>query len=79
MIEKKRFWLGVCMIAVGTALIFMGFWTNPIGEISGSVLGGTGEFLTLGGALVGADAYVEYRIKKMIHRNNEENDNQEVD
>lgn len=74
MIEKKRFWLGVCMVAVGTILTFMGFWVEPIGEISGSVLGATGEFLTLGGALVGADAYVEYRIKKMIHKNNKTND-----
>lgn len=78
MIEKKRFWLGVAMIVVGTILTFMGFWVEPVGQISGSVLGATGEFLTLGGALVGADAYVEYRIKKMIH-NKEENDNQEVD
>lgn len=75
MIEKKRFWLGVAMIVVGTILTFMGFWVEPVGQISGSVLGATGEFLTLGGALVGADAYVEYRIKKLIHKD----DNQKVD
>ena len=71
MIEKKRFWLGVSMIVVGTILTFMGFWVEPVGQISGSVLGATGEFLTLGGALVGADAYISYKIKKVINKDKE--------
>lgn len=72
--EKKRFWLGVVLAVVGIALIFFGFFTPPVGEIHGSVLGAVGELLTLSGALVGADAYVELKVKKMFHnRENKEN------
>lgn len=66
--EKKRFWLGVVLAVVGIVLIFLGFFTEPIGEIHGSVLGAVGELLTLSGALVGADAYVELKVKKMFHK-----------
>lgn len=72
--EQRRFWLGCALILVGIVLIFLGFYVEPKGELSGSLLGAVGEVFTLGGALVGADAYVEYRIKKMIHNNqNKEN------
>lgn len=73
--EQKRFWLGCVLIVVGIVLIFLGFYTEPIAELSGSLLGAVGEVFTLGGALVGADAYVEYRIKKLIHnKENKENE-----
>lgn len=68
--EKKRFWLGVVLAVVGIVLIFFGFFTPPVGEIHGSVLGAVGELLTLSGALVGADAYVELKVKKMFHNSN---------
>lgn len=67
MSEKSRFWLGVFLVFVGVVLTFIGFFTPPVGEIHGSVLGAVGEFLALGGALVGADAYVELKVKKMLH------------
>lgn len=67
MSEKSRFWLGVFLVIVGVVLTFIGFFTPPVGEIHGSVLGAVGEFLALGGALVGADAYVELKVKKMFH------------
>ena len=66
--EQRRFWLGCILIVVGIVLIFLGFYAKPVGELSGSLLGAVGEVFTLGGALVGADAYVEYRIKKLIHK-----------
>lgn len=65
--EARRFWLGCVLILVGIILIFLGFYVEPVGELSGSLLGAVGEVFTLGGALVGADAYVEYRIKKIVH------------
>ncbi len=81
--EKKRFWLGVVLAVVGIVLIFFGFFTPPVGEIHGSVLGAVGELLTLSGALVGADAYVELKVKKMFHQENKDNNentwNEEMD
>lgn len=75
MSEKSRFWLGVFLVIVGVVLTFIGFFTPPVGEIHGSVLGAVGEFLALGGALVGADAYVELKVKKMFHNRNKWEDN----
>lgn len=75
MSEKSRFWLGVFLVLVGVVLTFIGFFTPPVGEIHGSVLGAVGEFLALGGALVGADAYVELKVKKMFRNRKETEEN----
>lgn len=75
MSEKNRFWLGVFLVIVGVILTFIGFFTPPVGEIHGSVLGAVGEFLALGGALVGADAYVELKVKKMFRNRKETEEN----
>lgn len=75
MSEKSRFWLGVFLVLVGVLLTFIGFFTPPVGEIHGSVLGAVGEFLALGGALVGADAYVELKVKKMFRNRKETEEN----
>ena len=75
MSEKSRFWLGVFLVIVGVILTFIGFFTPPVGEIHGSVLGAVGEFLALGGALVGADAYVELKVKKMFRNRKETEEN----
>lgn len=79
MSEKSRFWLGVFLVFVGVVLTFIGFFTPPVGEIHGSVLGAVGEFLALGGALVGADAYVELKVKKMFHNSNKWEDKIETE
>ncbi len=77
--EQKRFWLGVAMIFVGTVLTFFGFFTPPVGEIHGSILGAVGEFLTLGGALVGVSAYVDYKIRRTFNRHNKWEDKIETE
>jgi membrane-bound ClpP family serine protease len=79
MSEKSRFWLGVFLVIVGVVLTFIGFFTPPVGEIHGSVLGAVGEFLALGGALVGADAYVELKVKKIFHNRNKWEDKIETE
>ena len=63
--EARRFWLGCVLIVVGIVLIFLGFYVEPKGELSGSLLGAVGEVFTLGGSFCGLDAYVEYKMKKM--------------
>ena len=77
--EKSRFWLGVLLVIVGVVLTFIGFFTPPVGEIHGSVLGAVGEFLALGGCLVGADAYVELKVKKMFHNRNKWEDIENIE
>lgn len=72
--EQRRFWVGCALIVVGVVLIFLGFYTEPKAELSGSLLAGTGELFTLGGSFCGLDAYVEYKVKKLNHNDqNREN------
>ena len=72
-LEQRRFWVGCILILVGIVLIFMGFYQEPVGELSGSLLAATGEVFTLGGSFCGLDAYVEYKIKKLNNNNNDKN------
>lgn len=71
--EQRRFWVGCILILVGIVLIFMGFYQEPVGELSGSLLAATGEVFTLGGSFCGLDAYVEYKVRKLNHNNNDKN------
>lgn len=80
--EKGRFLFGVILVVIGVVLIFLGFYTPPVGEIHTSVLGATGELLCLGGALIGADSYLEFKMKKMFHKSKMEemfNETEEVE
>lgn len=51
------------MISAGLALLFMGFWVAPIGQIDQTILIAFGEILTFVGALFGIEyaAYRRYR------------------
>lgn len=71
--EQRRFWVGCILILVGIILIFLGFYEEPVGELSGSLLAATGEVFTLGGSFCGIDAYVEYKVRKLNHNNNDKN------
>lgn len=71
--EQRRFWVGCILILVGIILIFLGFYEAPVGELSGSLLAATGEVFTLGGSFCGLDAYVEYKVRKLNHNNNDKN------
>lgn len=72
-VEQRRFWVGCILILVGIILIFLGFYEEPVGELSGSLLAATGEVFTLGGSFCGLDAYVEYKVRKLNRNNNDKN------
>lgn len=65
--------------AVGIALTFWGFATPPVGEISGSALGGIGQFLSFTGAVLGIGEYGKIQIKKMKYYNPLEEKKEEGD
>lgn len=54
--------MAMILCVAGIALLFMGFWCSPVGEIHNSVLIGFGEVSTFAGALFGVD--YSYRIKR---------------
>ena len=65
-IDERRFWLGSILAILGVALMFTGLFTPPVGEISGSVLGATGEIFLLAGAVLGISSYVDIKMKKYL-------------
>ena len=53
--QQLRLWLAIVLVVCGMALLFMGFWAVPRGEIHSSVLIAFGEVMTFVGALIGID------------------------
>lgn len=56
--------LGIVLVISGLVLLFCGFYTHPIGDISNSVLVAYGESSTFAGALIGVDYSYKYRVFK---------------
>lgn len=56
--------VAVLLSLAGLALLFMGFWCSPAGEIHNSVLVGFGEVSTFSGALFGVDYSYKYKFSR---------------
>ena len=73
--EKIHTWIAVVMLVMGLAFMWAGFWTEPVGDISNSVLGAAGECFAIGGGLLGLTQYVHYSLRagfKSIRRDLQE-------
>ena len=62
--------LSIVLIVAGLTLLFLGFYSNPEGEIHDSILIAYGEVSTFAGALLGID--YTYKYKMFIAKNTEE-------
>ena len=62
--DSRKFWLGAILALLGVAMLFVGMFIDPQGEVSGSVLGAVGEIFLLAGSLLGLDSYFNFKIKK---------------
>lgn len=65
------------LVLCGLTLLFMGFWSIPVGEISASVLTAFGEAGTFAGALLGIDYTYKFKVFKLdktINLKDEEKD-----
>ena len=56
----------------GIGLCIAGFYAPPIGDINGSVLTATGEFLTFFGSVFGIGKYTEIQLNKIKKKADEE-------
>lgn len=70
--DKKRFWLAVFLLVSGVALVFLGFFTPPVGEVHGSVLGFFGEVSCIAGALMGIDLAIDNKIDRRLNKKEEQ-------
>ena len=72
---KKRdiiVWVAaIIAFLTGIGLCIAGFIVPPQGEISGSVLTATGEFLTFFGSVFGIGEYTKVQIEKIKSSNKE--------
>lgn len=68
----QEFILACTLVLAGIVLIFLGFFTEPEGEISPSVLTAFGEILTFAGSVIGLD--FSYR-SKIANRKKDNEDN----
>ena len=66
--DSRKFWLGAILALLGVAMLFVGMFIDPQGEVSGSVLGAVGEIFLLAGSLLGLDSYFNFKIKKYIKK-----------
>ena len=66
--DSKKFWLGAILALLGVAMLFVGMFIDPQGEVSGSVLGAVGEIFLLAGSLLGLDSYFNFKIKKYLKK-----------
>ena len=57
--------LSVFLIITGLALLFMGFFAPPHGEIDNSVLVAYGEISTFAGSLLGLDYHYKYKTDEL--------------
>lgn len=63
--EDINTYLAVMLIVVGLGFGWAGFCVEPVGDISGSVLGIIGECFTLAGALLGIAQYTSSKINRI--------------
>ena len=61
--------LGVTLVIAGLVMLFCGFYTHPIGDITNSVLVAYGEVSTFAGALIGVDYSYKFRTFKIEEEN----------
>lgn len=56
--------VAIALIASGVVMAFIGFFTEPKGEISDSVLWYFAQTLIYGGSVVGMKSYVDIKLSK---------------
>ena len=66
------------LVVIGVILMFFGFFAEPLGEISPSVLTAFGEILTFSGAVLGIDYRYRFKSEELDKkiRNKDEQENQ---
>ena len=63
--ETLHSYIAIALLVVGVIFAGMGFFSEPIGEISNSVLGFIGECFFAAGSLLGVLQYVDGKYKSL--------------
>lgn len=60
--KKPKYLLASLLVLSGVVLSYISFYTPPVGEVDGSVLGYFGECLIWAGSMFGMKEYVNYKL-----------------
>lgn len=74
--------IGSVVTFAGLALLFIGVFLPPQGEIHSSILVAFGEACTFAGALIGVDYHYKYRfhqIRRRLSKNDDTEENKEAE
>ena len=66
--SKVQYILAAILLISGIALCYLGFYKEPIGSITSSVLQYFAECLIWAASVFGMTAYVDVRIRKLTHK-----------
>lgn len=65
----------IVLVVVGVALLFIGIFTPPAGQIHESLLVAFGEILTFAGSIFGIDYTYRYKMTKLNFDRDKDNQN----
>lgn len=67
--EWVKLGLAVVLAIAGVALMILGFYAVPLGEISASVLTGAGEIFVFSASVLGIKLTYDFKLQKLMGNN----------
>ena len=64
--EWVKLGLAVVLAIAGVALMILGFYAVPLGEISASVLTGAGEMFVFSASVLGIKLTYDFKLQKLL-------------
>ena len=64
--KDLQLWIAIVLLIAGVTLLFLSFFTNPLGVIHFSVLSSSGELFTFASVLLGIDYHYSHLLQKTI-------------
>ena len=67
--DLGRFILGSALLIAGVVMLFIAMYMDPAGQIHESIIATFGEISVIAGCILGLDAYVDFKMKKIVRKN----------
>lgn len=65
-IKDIQIWIAIVLLIAGVILLFLGFFSSPLGIIHYSVITTSGELFTFASVLLGIDYHYSHLLQKTI-------------
>lgn len=67
---EAKYFTAIALLTSGVVMSFLGFFADPVGEISDSVLWYFAQTLIYCGSIFGVGAYIDVKLKTLKHEKN---------